>query len=220
MAENQFRIGLVRVERAVRERLSLSETEDLMPQELINAKPVSAVVKEFFGSSPALAGSWTRTTRSRRVTHKRRISALGPGGLTRERAGFEVPRRPPRPITGGCAPSRPRRAEHRGSSTQLAVYARTNEYGFIETPYRKVENGRVTDETRVSVRDRGGSVRHLPRPNASLDEEGAVHGTTLVTSRHRNEFTLSPPSQVQYMDVSPRQIRLGRGGAHPLSGAQ
>ena len=202
MAENQFRIGLVRVERAVRERLSLSETEDLMPQELINAKPVSAVVKEFFGSSQ-LSQFMDQNNPLSEVTHKRRISALGPGGLTRERAGFEV--RDVHPTHyGRVCPIETPEGPNIGLINSLAVYARTNEYGFIETPYRKVENGRVTDEIEyLSAIEEGQFV--IAQANASLDEEGRFTDD-LVTSRHRNEFTLSPPSQVQYMDVSPRQI--------------
>ena len=202
MAENQFRIGLVRVERAVRERLSLSETEDLMPQELINAKPVSAVVKEFFGSSQ-LSQFMDQNNPLSEVTHKRRISALGPGGLTRERAGFEV--RDVHPTHyGRVCPIETPEGPNIGLINSLAVYARTNEYGFIETPYRKVEGGRVTDEIEyLSAVEEGQFV--IAQANASLDGEGRFTDD-LVTSRHRNEFTLSPPDQVRYMDVSPRQI--------------
>ena len=202
MAENQFRIGLVRVERAVRERLSLSETEDLMPQELINAKPVSAVVKEFFGSSQ-LSQFMDQNNPLSEVTHKRRISALGPGGLTRERAGFEV--RDVHPTHyGRVCPIETPEGPNIGLINSLAVYARTNEYGFIETPYRKVEGGRVTDEIEyLSAIEEGQFV--IAQANASLDGEGRF-ADDLVTSRHRNETTLSPPDRVQYMDVSPRQI--------------
>ena len=202
MAENQFRIGLVRVERAVRERLSLSETEDLMPQELINAKPVSAVVKEFFGSSQ-LSQFMDQNNPLSEVTHKRRISALGPGGLTRERAGFEV--RDVHPTHyGRVCPIETPEGPNIGLINSLAVYARTNEYGFIETPYRKVGDGRVTDEIEyLSAIEEGQFV--IAQANVSLDEAGRFIDD-LVTCRHRNEFTLSPPDQVQYMDVSPRQI--------------
>ena len=202
MAENQFRIGLVRVERAVRERLSLSETEDLMPQELINAKPVSAVVKEFFGSSQ-LSQFMDQNNPLSEVTHKRRISALGPGGLTRERAGFEV--RDVHPTHyGRVCPIETPEGPNIGLINSLAVYARTNEYGFIETPYRKVTGGRVTEEIEyLSAIEEGQFV--IAQANASLDDEGRFVDD-LVTCRHRNEFTLTSPDRVEYMDVSPRQI--------------
>ena len=202
MAENQFRIGLVRVERAVRERLSLSETEDLMPQELINAKPVSAVVKEFFGSSQ-LSQFMDQNNPLSEVTHKRRISALGPGGLTRERAGFEV--RDVHPTHyGRVCPIETPEGPNIGLINSLAVYARTNEYGFIETPYRKVVDGRVTEDIEyLSAIEEGQYV--IAQANASLDDEGGFIDD-LVTCRHRNEFTLTPPDRVEYMDVSPRQI--------------
>ena len=202
MAENQFRIGLVRVERAVRERLSLSETDDLMPQELINAKPVSAVVKEFFGSSQ-LSQFMDQNNPLSEVTHKRRISALGPGGLTRERAGFEV--RDVHPTHyGRVCPIETPEGPNIGLINSLAVYARTNEYGFIETPYRKVVDGLVTDEIEyLSAIEEGQFV--IAQANASLDDAGAFIDD-LVTCRHRNEFTLTSPDRVEYMDVSPRQI--------------
>ena len=202
MAENQFRIGLVRVERAVRERLSLSETEDLMPQELINAKPVSAVVKEFFGSSQ-LSQFMDQNNPLSEVTHKRRISALGPGGLTRERAGFEV--RDVHPTHyGRVCPIETPEGPNIGLINSLAVYARTNEYGFIETPYRKVAGARVTEDIEyLSAIEEGQYV--IAQANASLDEEGRFVDD-LVTCRHRNEFTLTSPDRVEYMDVSPRQI--------------
>ena len=202
MAENQFRIGLVRVERAVRERLSLSETEDLMPQELINAKPVSAVVKEFFGSSQ-LSQFMDQNNPLSEVTHKRRISALGPGGLTRERAGFEV--RDVHPTHyGRVCPIETPEGPNIGLINSLAVYARTNEYGFIETPYRKVAGAQVTEDIEyLSAIEEGQYV--IAQANASLDEEGRFIDD-LVTCRHRNEFTLTSPDRVAYMDVSPRQI--------------
>ena len=205
MAENQFRIGLVRVERAVRERLSLSETEDLMPQELINAKPVSAVVKEFFGSSQ-LSQFMDQNNPLSEVTHKRRISALGPGGLTRERAGFEV--RDVHPTHyGRVCPIETPEGPNIGLINSLAVYARTNEYGFIETPYRKLVDGRVSDRVEdieyLSAIEEGQFV--IAQANASLDDEGRFIDD-LVTCRHLNEFALFPRDRVQYMDVSPRQI--------------
>ncbi|CAK0781208.1 RNA polymerase subunit beta [Gammaproteobacteria bacterium] len=202
MAENQFRIGLVRVERAVKERLSLAESEGLMPQELINAKPVSAVVKEFFGSSQ-LSQFMDQNNPLSEVTHKRRISALGPGGLTRERAGFEV--RDVHPTHyGRVCPIETPEGPNIGLINSLAVYARTNSYGFLETPYRKVENSRVVDKVEyLSAIEEGQYV--IAQANAALDEEGKLVDQ-LVSCRHENEFTLSSPEKVQYMDVSPRQI--------------
>ena len=202
MAENQFRIGLVRVERAVKERLSLAETEDLMPQELINAKPVSAVVKEFFGSSQ-LSQFMDQNNPLSEVTHKRRVSALGPGGLTRERAGFEVRDVHPTHYGRVCTIETPE-GPNIGLINSLAVYARTNRYGFLETPYRKVESGRVTDEIDyLSAIEEGQFV--IAQANAALDGEGRLVDS-LVPCRHLNEATLSSPDRVQYMDVSPKQI--------------
>jgi len=202
MAENQFRIGLVRVERAVKERLSLAETEELMPQELINAKPVSAVVKEFFGSSQ-LSQFMDQNNPLSEVTHKRRVSALGPGGLTRERAGFEV--RDVHPTHyGRVCPIETPEGPNIGLINSLAVYARTNQYGFLETPYRKVESGRVTDHMEyLSAIEEGQYV--IAQANASLDGKGRFKDD-LVTCRHQNEFTLSTPDKIDYIDVSPKQI--------------
>jgi DNA-directed RNA polymerase subunit beta len=202
MAENQFRIGLVRVERAVKERLSLAETEELMPQELINAKPVSAVVKEFFGSSQ-LSQFMDQNNPLSEVTHKRRVSALGPGGLTRERAGFEV--RDVHPTHyGRVCPIETPEGPNIGLINSLAVYARTNQYGFLETPYRKVSGGAVTDEIEyLSAIEEGQYV--IAQANAGLDAKGKLTDD-LVTCRNLNEFTLSAPDRVQYMDVSPKQI--------------
>ena len=202
MAENQFRIGLIRVERAVKERLSLAETEELMPQELINAKPVSAVVKEFFGSSQ-LSQFMDQNNPLSEVTHKRRVSALGPGGLTRERAGFEVRDVHPTHYGRVCTIETPE-GPNIGLINSLAVYARTNRYGFLETPYRKVVSGRVSDEIDyLSAIEEGQYV--IAQANATLDDEGMLVDS-LVTCRHRNEATLSTPDRVQYMDVSPKQI--------------
>ncbi len=202
MAENQFRIGLVRVERAVKERLSLAETDELMPQELINAKPVSAVVKEFFGSSQ-LSQFMDQNNPLSEVTHKRRVSALGPGGLTRERAGFEV--RDVHPTHyGRVCPIETPEGPNIGLINSLAVYARTNRYGFLETPYRKVVDGRVTDEIEyLSAIEEGQYV--IAQANALVDASGKLTDE-LVTSRHQNEFMLSAPDKVSYIDVSPRQI--------------
>jgi DNA-directed RNA polymerase subunit beta len=202
MAENQFRIGLVRVERAVKERLSLAETEELMPQELINAKPVSAVIKEFFGSSQ-LSQFMDQNNPLSEVTHKRRVSALGPGGLTRERAGFEV--RDVHPTHyGRVCPIETPEGPNIGLINSLAVYARTNEYGFLETPYRKVEKGKVTNKIEyLSAIEEGQYV--IAQANAALTLQGRL-SDDLVTCRHLNEFTLSSPDKVNYMDVSPKQI--------------
>jgi DNA-directed RNA polymerase subunit beta len=202
MAENQFRIGLVRVERAVKERLSLAESEGLMPQEIINAKPVSAVMKEFFGSSQ-LSQFMDQNNPLSEVTHKRRISALGPGGLTRERAGFEV--RDVHPTHyGRVCPIETPEGPNIGLINSLAVYARANEYGFLETPYRKVVDGKVTNEIEyLSAIEEGEFV--IAQANAALDKDGRLIDE-LVSCRHMNEFAMSTPDKVQYMDVSPRQI--------------
>src|SRR5713226_7953383 len=202
LAENQFRIGLVRVERAVKERLSLAESEGLMPQEMINAKPVSAVVKEFFGSSQ-LSQFMDQTNPLSEVTHKRRVSALGPGGLTRERAGFEV--RDVHPTHyGRVCPIETPEGPNIGLINSLAVYARTNEYGFLETPYRKVMNGKVTDQIEyLSAIEEGKFI--IAQANAAVDEKGHLLDE-LVSCRHKNEFTLSTLDKVDYIDVAPAQI--------------
>lgn len=202
MTENQFRVGLVRVERAVKERLSLSESENLMPQDLINAKPVSAAIKEFFGSSQ-LSQFMDQNNPLSEITHKRRVSALGPGGLTRDRASFEV--RDVHPTHyGRVCPIETPEGPNIGLINSLAVYARTNEYGFLETPYRKVINSRVTDEVvYLSAIEEGDYV--IAQANATLDSKGKLTDS-LVPIRHKNEFTLTTADRVQFMDVSPRQI--------------
>jgi DNA-directed RNA polymerase subunit beta len=202
MAENAFRIGLVRVERAVKERLTQAETENLMPQDMINAKPVAAAVKEFFGSSQ-LSQFMDQNNPLSEVTHKRRVSALGPGGLTRERAGFEV--RDVHPTHyGRVCPIETPEGPNIGLINSLAVYARTNEYGFLETPYRKVENARVTDEiVYLSAIEEG--QYYIAQANARLAAENELVDE-LVSCRYANEFTVASPAQIQYMDVSPRQI--------------
>jgi DNA-directed RNA polymerase subunit beta len=202
MAENQFRVGLVRVERAVKERLSLAESEGLMPQELINAKPVSAAIKEFFGSSQ-LSQFMDQNNPLSEVTHKRRVSALGPGGLARERAGFEV--RDVHPTHyGRVCPIETPEGPNIGLINSLAVYARTNKYGFLETPYRRVVDGFVTaDIDHLSAIEEGSFV--IAQANATLDDDGRL-SDALVSCRHMNEFTMKAPDEVQYMDVSPRQI--------------
>jgi DNA-directed RNA polymerase subunit beta len=202
MAENVFRIGLVRVERAVKERLSLAESDSLMPQELINAKPVAAAIKEFFGSSQ-LSQFMDQNNPLSEVTHKRRVSALGPGGLTRERAGFEV--RDVHPTHyGRVCPIETPEGPNIGLINSLAVYSRTNDYGFLETPYRKVENGRVSDKVEYLSAIEEGEYT-IAQANATVDEKGNLIDD-LVTCRYQNEFMTSGPDQVDYIDVSPKQI--------------
>jgi DNA-directed RNA polymerase subunit beta len=202
MAENVFRVGVVRVERAVRERLSVAESEDLSPQELINAKPVAAAIKEFFGSSQ-LSQFMDQNNPLSEVTHKRRVSALGPGGLTRERAGFEV--RDVHPTHyGRVCPIETPEGPNIGLINSLAVYARTNDYGFLETPYRKVSKGKVTNDVEyLSAIVEGDFV--IAQANAELDSNGKFVDD-FIPCRHQGEFTLKEPSEVNYMDVSPKQI--------------
>lgn len=202
MAENQFRVGLVRVERAVRERLSMAESEGLMPQDLINAKPVAAAIKEFFGSSQ-LSQFMDQNNPLSEVTHKRRISALGPGGLTRERAGFEV-RDVHATHYGRVCPIETPEGPNIGLINSLSTYARTNEYGFLETPYRKVVDGKVTDELMyLSAINESNYV--IAQASAPRDENGKLTGD-LISVRHKNEFTVTPPENVTLMDVSPQQV--------------
>ena len=202
MAENVFRVGVVRVERAVRERLSVAESEDLSPQELINAKPVAAAIKEFFGSSQ-LSQFMDQNNPLSEVTHKRRVSALGPGGLTRERAGFEV--RDVHPTHyGRVCPIETPEGPNIGLINSLAVYARTNDYGFLETPYRKVTKSKVTSEVEyLSAIVEGEFV--IAQANAELDKDGRFI-EDFIPCRHDGEFSLKEPSEVNYMDVSPQQI--------------
>ena len=202
LAENQFRAGLVRVERAVKERLNQAESDNLMPHDLINAKPVSAAIKEFFGSSQ-LSQFMDQTNPLSEVTHKRRVSALGPGGLTRERAGFEV--RDVHPTHyGRVCPIETPEGPNIGLINSLAIYARTNEYGFLETPYRKVVDSQVTDEIHyLSAIEEGRYV--IAQANAELDDEGRLIDE-LVTCREKGETILAMPDRVQYMDVAPSQV--------------
>jgi len=202
MAENQFRVGLVRVERAVKERLSMAESEGLMPQDLINAKPVSAAVKEFFGSSQ-LSQFMDQNNPLSEVTHKRRVSALGPGGLTRERAGFEV--RDVHPTHyGRVCPIETPEGPNIGLINSLATYARTNEYGFLEAPYRKVVDGVVTDE--IEYLSAINEAEHvIAQASAQLDDKNRFVGD-LINVRHMNEFTVKPASEVDFMDVSAKQV--------------
>lgn len=201
LAENQFRAGLVRVERAVKERLNQAESENLMPHDLINAKPVSAAIKEFFGSSQ-LSQFMDQTNPLSEITHKRRVSALGPGGLTRERAGFEV--RDVHPTHyGRVCPIETPEGPNIGLINSLSVYARTNEYGFLETPYRKVVNGCVTDEIDyLSAIEEGRYV--IAQANTELRNNQIVD--ELVTCREKGETILTTPDRVQYMDVSTGQM--------------
>ena len=202
MAENQFRVGLIRVERAVKERLSLAESEGLMPQDMINAKPVAAAVKEFFGSSQ-LSQFMDQNNPLSEVTHKRRVSALGPGGLTRERAGFEV--RDVHPTHyGRVCPIETPEGPNIGLINSLATYARTNEYGFLETPYRRVEGGKVTDQIDyLSAIDEAEFV--IAQASSPLSDKGRFV-EDLIDVRFQNEFTKMPSENVNYMDVSPKQV--------------
>ncbi len=202
LVENQYRIGLVRMERAIKERMSLQDIETLMPQELINYKPVSAVIKEFFGSSQ-LSQFMDQTNPLSEITHKRRLSALGPGGLTRERAGFEV--RDVHPTHyGRVCPIETPEGPNIGLIASLSTYARVNEFGFIETPYREVEGGRVTDRIRyLSALQEEDYV--IAQANAPLDPRGHYTSDS-VTVRKAGEFTTVAPEEVNFMDVSPNQL--------------
>lgn len=202
MAENQFRVGLVRVERAVKERLSLGDLDNVMPQDLINAKPISAAVKEFFGSSQ-LSQFMDQNNPLSEVTHKRRISALGPGGLTRERAGFEV-RDVHATHYGRLCPIETPEGPNIGLINSLSAFARTNPYGFLETPYRKVVDGKVTDEIDyLSAIEEGQFV--IAQANAALNEDGSF-ADELITARQKGESGLHPRDHVQYMDVATNQV--------------
>ena len=202
MVSNQYRIGLIRVERAVRERLTTAETDDLGPQDLINAKPVSAAIKEFFGSSQ-LSQFMDQVNPLAEVTHKRRVSALGPGGLTRERAGFEV--RDVHPTHyGRVCPIETPEGPNIGLINSLAAFARTNEYGFLESPFRKAKDGKVTTNFKyLSAIEEGDYV--IAQASALLDNKNRFT-EELVPARYKNEFSLMPPERVDFMDVSPQQI--------------
>jgi DNA-directed RNA polymerase subunit beta len=201
MAENVFRVGLVRVERAVKERLSLAESEGLTPQELINAKPVAAAIKEFFGSSQ-LSQFMDQNNPLSEVTHKRRVSALGPGGLTRERAGFEVRDVHPTHYGRVCTIETPE-GPNIGLINSLAVYARTNGYGFLETPYRKIVNGKVTNDVEFLSAIEEGEYA-IAQANVRLDKDGSI-ADNFVSCRFQGETLLKAPHEIQYMDVSPMQ---------------
>jgi DNA-directed RNA polymerase subunit beta len=202
LAENQFRAGLVRVERAVKERLGQAEADNLMPHDLINSKPISAAIREFFGSSQ-LSQFMDQTNPLSEITHKRRVSALGPGGLTRERAGFEV--RDVHPTHyGRVCPIETPEGPNIGLINSLAMYARVNEYGFLETPYRKVEGRRVTDQIDyLSAIEEGRYI--IAQANATLDENGVL-SDDLVSAREAGETILVSPERIQYMDVAPGQV--------------
>lgn len=202
LVENHFRVGLVRMERAIKEKMSLQDIETLMPQELINYKPVSAALKEFFGSSQ-LSQFMDQTNPLSEITHKRRLSALGPGGLTRERAGFEV--RDVHPTHyGRVCPIETPEGPNIGLIASLTTYARVNEFGFIETPYREVENGRVTDRIRyLSALEEEDHV--IAQANAPIDNRGAFT-VDLVSARKGGEFVMARSEEVDFMDVSPNQL--------------
>ncbi|WP_374661419.1 DNA-directed RNA polymerase subunit beta [Inhella sp.] len=202
LAENQYRSGLARIEKAVKERLGQAETESLMPHDLINSKPISAALKEFFGASQ-LSQFMDQTNPLSEITHKRRVSALGPGGLTRERAGFEV--RDVHPTHyGRVCPIETPEGPNIGLINSLALFARLNEYGFLETPYRRVVDGQVTDQIDyLSAIEEGKYV--IAQANASLDASGKLVDE-LVSAREAGESVLLSPERVQYMDVAPAQI--------------
>jgi len=202
LAENQFRAGLVRVERAVKERLGQAEADNLMPHDLINSKPISAAIREFFGSSQ-LSQFMDQTNPLSEVTHKRRVSALGPGGLTRERAGFEV--RDVHPTHyGRVCPIETPEGPNIGLINSLALYARLNEYGFLETPYRKVEDSKVTDKIEyLSAIEEGRYI--IAQANAAINDAGQLVDE-LVSAREAGETILVSPERIQYMDVAPGQI--------------
>lgn len=202
LLENQIRIGLVRMERTIRERMNLQDSETVLPKTLINAKPVSAAIKEFFGSSQ-LSQFMDQTNPLSEITHKRRLSALGPGGLTRERAGFAV--RDVHPTHyGRICPIETPEGPNIGLITSLSTYARVNEYGFIEAPYSKVENGRVTDRVEFLTALKGEKYV-IAQANTPLDAKGKMN-VNLVSARTQGDFVMVPPEQADYMDVSPKQM--------------
>src|SRR5512132_1153888 len=202
LMENQYRVGLLRMERAIKERMSSVDIDTVMPQDLINAKPAAAAVREFFGSSQ-LSQFMDQTNPLSEITHKRRLSALGPGGLTRERAGFEV--RDVHPTHyGRICPIETPEGPNIGLINSLATFAQVNRYGFIETPYRRVVDGRVTDEViYMSAMDEGKYT--IAQANAELDAEGRF-ASDLVSCRRGNDFLLTRPSDIDYIDVSPKQL--------------
>ena len=202
LMENQYRLGLLRMERAIKERMSSVDIDTVMPQDLINAKPAAAAVREFFGSSQ-LSQFMDQTNPLSEITHKRRLSALGPGGLTRERAGFEV--RDVHPTHyGRICPIETPEGPNIGLINSLATFARVNKYGFIESPYRKVEKGKVTDE--VAYLSAMEEARyHVAQANAEIDAKGKLTGD-LITCRYQGDVLLVSPDKVDYIDVSPKQL--------------
>ena len=202
LMENQYRIGLLRMERAIKERMSSVDIDTVMPQDLINAKPAAAAVREFFGSSQ-LSQFMDQTNPLSEITHKRRLSALGPGGLTRERAGFEV--RDVHPTHyGRICPIETPEGPNIGLINSLATYARVNKYGFVETPYRKVKDGRVSDEViYLSAMEEGRYT--VAQANSAIDPKGRFTDD-LVVVRHAGDVQLIPPDKVDFMDVSPKQL--------------
>ena len=208
LLENQYHIGLVRIERAIKERMSLQDVETLMPHDLINSKPLSAVIKEFFGSSQ-LSQFMDQTNPLSEITHKRRLSALGPGGLTRERAGFEV--RDVHPTHyGRICPIETPEGPNIGLITSLSTYARVNDYGFIETPYREVTHGKVTNHIRYlfaldEEEEIDGQKPAIAQANAPLDKEGRFTAP-LISARRGGEFMMVKSEEIRYMDVSPKQL--------------
>ena len=203
LLENQFRVGLTRMERAIKERMSIADIESLMPHDLVNAKPVSAVVKEFFGSSQ-LSQFMDQTNPLAELTHKRRLSALGPRGLSRERAGFEV--RDVHPTHyGRICPIETPEGPNIGLISSLSTYARINEFGFIETPYRRVEAGVVSDDIIFLTALEEEQVV-IAQANAEIDPKRGKFVAERVEARKSGEFKLVPPEEVQYMDVSPKQL--------------
>ena len=202
LMENQYRIGLLRMERAIRERMSTVEIDSVMPHDLINAKPAAAAVREFFGSSQ-LSQFMDQTNPLSEITHKRRLSALGPGGLTRERAGFEV--RDVHPTHyGRICPIETPEGPNIGLINSLATYGRVNKYGFIESPYRKVAKNKVSDEVvYLSAMEEG---RHtIAQANAALDKSGKFTDT-LISCRQNNDYVMALPEDIDFMDVSPKQL--------------
>ena len=202
LMENQYRLGLLRMERAIKERMSSVDIDTVMPQDLINAKPAAAAVREFFGSSQ-LSQFMDQTNPLSEITHKRRLSALGPGGLTRERAGFEV--RDVHPTHyGRICPIETPEGPNIGLINSLATFARVNKYGFIESPYRKVEKGKVTDEV-IYLSAMEEARHHVAQANAAIDPKGKLTGD-LITCRYQGDVLLVSPDKVDYIDVSPKQL--------------
>ncbi len=202
LLENQFRVGLVRMERSIKERMNLLDMETVLPHDLINAKPVVAAIKEFFSSSQ-LSQFMDQTNPLAEITHKRRLSALGPGGLTRERAGFEVRDVHPSHYSRICPIETPE-GPNIGLITSLATYAQINEFGFIEAPYRRVRKGKVTDEIEYLSAIEG--ERHvIAQANSKLDASGRLVSET-ISARHGGDFITATPDKVEYMDVSPKQV--------------